>query len=127
MYRWQWLIWMAMALGGMVAGADPAIYKWRDAGGGVHYGDRPPPEAGARRLPDCDGRPCGLNDYRDAPGRGRAIRAFLEARERIAHRRAAETAAQGRAWEEEIARRRAAAEREGEAGRRRPPRARRLK
>ena len=112
------------AWGGPAQGQD--IYKWIDASGRVHYGDRPPPGSAARRLPACEGRDCGLGGYRDAPGRREDIRRFLWARDRLRDLRAQRDRADLEAYEEALARRREAAERRARELRERPPRIRSL-
>lgn len=74
------------------------VYKWTDADGRIHYGDRPPPEARSERL-----------QTGPAPS-GAAVRAQERATEII--RREAGILASDRAREEAVVARREARERE---------------
>lgn len=79
---------LALALAGIAPAASADIFRWTDAGGRVHYGDRPPSAA-----PSPDWRPEPLNAHGNAAP-GLPQEAIDAARERARQRSHALASAQ---------------------------------
>lgn len=50
--QYGWIVAIGLAAAGALAPAAAEVYKWVDAQGRLHYGDKPPPGAQPAELPD---------------------------------------------------------------------------
>jgi len=95
------LLWMVASSAWVNAG----IYKWVDAEGGVHYGDRPPPQSRSSQnlnIQSCDTAECRAQQQRAAEEQDRRGRDWLRQREALQHRRTQEAQRELSRYEREL-------------------------